>query len=544
MKLTFRARILTVVSLALVLGTAGAVVIARTHLMKSGEDAAVEKARALLISIDSARDIIGSVDRVSPMIKEIVSKYPHGNVPEKEKELLLRRVPILASIAVGEQAAEKSNYVFRVLSDQPRDKSHKMNETERDILLKFEKDRNSKEDVRRSEDDNFLIVSRPIVVRKEQGCLECHGSPQNSPWKNGKDVLGYQMENFQDGDIHAAFSVNLNLAPIAAAASATGNRIMILGGLIGFFSLLGGYLLMRKPMQILVDMSQELNQAGVDISKTSGRLAVVSGSLAVISTKSAESVHSTSGALEALSNAVIRNAADAKLAAEVSRSTHSSAQKGETEMQDLILAMTEIASSSRKIQDIVGVIDEISFQTNILALNAAVEAARAGEQGRGFAVVAEAVRNLAQRSTIAAKDIANLVGESVMSVERGVQVAGSSGAALNDIVDSVRRIVEINNEFAKASAEHASGINSINIAMTHLNESSHQGSKSAQQAEVYSRQMSQQAEGIKKMSIQLVTVVHGSADSMQTRNAHSLPPEEGQGGNSLPPNSGEHQRVA
>jgi methyl-accepting chemotaxis protein len=165
-------------------------------------------------------------------------------------------------------------------------------------------------------------------------------------------------------------------------------------------------------------------------------------------------------------------------------------------------AMSKIESSSRKISDIIGVIDEIAFQTNLLALNAAVEAARAGDAGRGFAVVASEVRSLAQRSSQAAKDIKGLIVESGGQVKDGVTLVNNAGASLAEIVDSVKRVTDIVSEIAAASKEQSVGVEEINVAVGKMDEMTQQNSALVEQNAAACRMLQQQAENMQqRMSI-------------------------------------------
>ena len=155
--------------------------------------------------------------------------------------------------------------------------------------------------------------------------------------------------------------------------------------------------------------------------------------------------------------------------------------------------MDEINASSKKIADIIGVIDGIAFQTNILALNAAVEAARAGEQGRGFAVVAGEVRNLAQRSAEAAKEIKSLIGASVESVDSGSKLVADAGKTMQEIVGSVQRVTDIIGEISAASSEQRDGIGQVNTAVTQLDQMTQQNAALVEQSAAAAESLKEQA---------------------------------------------------
>ncbi|MEN0058404.1 MAG: methyl-accepting chemotaxis protein, partial [Bdellovibrio sp.] len=203
--------------------------------------------------------------------------------------------------------------------------------------------------------------------------------------------------------------------------------------------------------------------------------------LSSASTQSAASLEETVASLEEVTSMVKRNADAAHSAATLSQDSRTAAAMGEREMEELLNSMHGIHDSSRKIEEIISVIDDIAFQTNLLALNAAVEAARAGEQGKGFAVVAEAVRGLAQRSAVAAKDISNLIGESVEMVSKGVHLSEKNGETLKKISESVKKVADLNKEISDASSEQLTGINQISQAMNQLDQTSQNNAASSEQ---------------------------------------------------------------
>ena len=207
----------------------------------------------------------------------------------------------------------------------------------------------------------------------------------------------------------------------------------------------------------------------------------------------ASNLEETAAAMEELTSTVHNNTANAEQANKLVAGTAESAKRGGDVVGQVVEKMASITASSNKISDIIGVIDGIAFQTNILALNAAVEAARAGEQGRGFAVVASEVRNLAQRSAAAAKEIKELITESVQQVADGGKLADSAGAAMQDIVKSVQNVAGLMQEIASASQEQSLGIDQVNQAVTQMDNTTQQNAALVEQAAAAAQSLSEQA---------------------------------------------------
>jgi len=208
----------------------------------------------------------------------------------------------------------------------------------------------------------------------------------------------------------------------------------------------------------------------------------------------AASLEETASSMEELASTVKQNADNARQATQMAITASDVAIKGGGVVQQVVSTMYAINESARKIVDIISVIDGIALQTNILALNAAVEAARAGEQGRGFAVVASEVRNLAQRSAAAAKEIKGLIGDSVEKVEDGSKLVGEAGKTMDEIVVSVKRVADIMSEIAAASAEQSSGIDQVNQAVTQMDEVTQQNAALVEQAAAAAESLEEQAE--------------------------------------------------
>src|SRR5438094_4462360 len=211
---------------------------------------------------------------------------------------------------------------------------------------------------------------------------------------------------------------------------------------------------------------QEIRGAASQVGAASEQLSAASRQVASGAQEQASSLEETAASLEELTGTVRQNADNARQASQLAIGAREKAEKGGQVVTAAVGAMQEITTASKKIADIVTVIDEIAFQTNLLALNAAVEAARAGEQGRGFAVVATEVRTLAQRSAAAAKEIKGLIQDSVDKVHDGSELVNRSGQMLGEIVTGVKQVTDIVSEIAVASEEQSRGIEQVNRAVT------------------------------------------------------------------------------
>ncbi len=240
-------------------------------------------------------------------------------------------------------------------------------------------------------------------------------------------------------------------------------------------------------------------EAAETISTASREIAMGNTDLSQRTEEQASSLEETAASLEELTTTVRQNAESAQQANKLSNSASDVAVKGGHVVTEVVSTMEGISDASRKIADIIGVIDEIAFQTNILALNAAVEAARAGEQGRGFAVVAAEVRNLAQRSANAAKEIKALISDSVSKVESGSKLVDSAGKTMDEIVMSVRRVTDIIAEISAASQEQSAGIEQVNTAVTQMDKITQQNAALVEQAAAAAKSMEEQTSSLAEM---------------------------------------------
>ena len=250
-----------------------------------------------------------------------------------------------------------------------------------------------------------------------------------------------------------------------------------------------------KSMQAaLGNLIHEIKASTDTISTASREIASGNSDLSQRTEEQASSLEETASSMEELTSTVKQNTENAKQANQLAISASDVAGKGGEVVSKVVVTMDSINESSRKIVEIISVIDGIAFQTNILALNAAVEAARAGEQGRGFAVVAGEVRNLAQRSAAAAKEIKTLIGDSVEKVEGGSKLVAQAGQTMEEIVTSIRRVTDIMSEITAASVEQSQGIEQVNTAITQMDEVTQQNAALVEEAAAAAESLEEQAQ--------------------------------------------------
>ncbi len=256
-------------------------------------------------------------------------------------------------------------------------------------------------------------------------------------------------------------------------------------------SLLYSLSTMQDSLKILVG---DIKGSTDSISTGAGEISSGNTDLSQRTEEQAASLEETAASMEQLTSTVKQNAENARQANQLARGASEVASKGGAVVGQVVGTMSSINESSRKIVDIISVIDGIAFQTNILALNAAVEAARAGEQGRGFAVVAAEVRNLAQRSAAAAKEIKTLIGDSVDKVEVGTKLVDDAGKTMEEIVTAVKRVTDIMSEISAASSEQSTGIDQINQAVTQMDEVTQQNAALVEEAAAAAESLEEEAQ--------------------------------------------------
>jgi len=292
---------------------------------------------------------------------------------------------------------------------------------------------------------------------------------------------------------------------IAAKDNDLSQRIPMAGKTGELEMLCGG---VNDLLDSLAEVMSEIKARSQEVSSAAAEISAATTDLSQRTEEQAASLEETSASMEQIAATVKKNAENATYANNLTRNTREVADRGGEVVAEAVSAMARIEESSRKIADIISVIDEIARQTNLLALNAAVEAARAGEAGRGFAVVASEVRSLAQRSSQAAKDIKELITNSSDQVQDGVQLVNRAGTSLKEILESIKEVASIVADIATASGEQAGGIEQINRALTQMDEVTQQNSAMVEQNAATARTLEQQASAMdERMSAYKLTSV-------------------------------------
>jgi methyl-accepting chemotaxis protein len=421
---------------------------------------------------------------------------------------LYKTVPIVAAWKSVQGAAEKNGFTFLTPSRPDVAARNSKNDNGAQFAAAFEAFAKGDQEYflhDRSHDE--LILARP--VRLQESCLGCHGDPANSPTHDGKDVLGFPMENLKLGDVKGAFVLRAGVGHDAVVMATM--KTMAFGGVAVLVVVLVAFYFFNQR-SIVRPLTSTIRQIEDASNQTAGAAAEISGGSHAVAdgaSEQAAALEETSASLEEMSSMTSRNAESAGQVNELARQTRDAADRGARDMKEMAASMDSIKASSDDIAKIIRTIDEIAFQTNILALNAAVEAARAGEAGMGFAVVADEVRALAQRSAQAAKETAAKIEGAITRTNQGVQISAKVGQALEDILGKARQVEGLVQQVAGASKEQNQGITQLNAAVAQMDRVTQSNAATAEQSASAAEELSGQASTMRAAVGELLRLVNG-----------------------------------
>jgi methyl-accepting chemotaxis protein len=530
MKLSFRAKVICFLCFASVLTTTAAVLTAKQQMHEDALQALINKSRAIITRLESARKFVAEQGLLEQTVNEILRENPEGDLSEEAKLKVLKAVPIFASLKIGMEDAAKDQYEFRVPAKEPRRKENAATPTELAFLEQFEKDPDLKELVHVDQEKNSVWVMRPIRISEAQGCLTCHGSPSKSPWKNGKDILGYPMENWKDGRMHGMFKISSSLEPAEAAAMASVTKMGFWSAGFAVFAILLVLYFLKSPMATLSRITQQLDRTAASSLESSQTLGATAQSVSSSTAEQAAAIQETMAAMTEMSSMVGKTIELAQRTQQVSNDLNETAKNGTQVMQGMVTSMDSIKSSNDELKKMVQIISDISsktsvindivFKTQLLSVNASIEAARAGQHGKGFAVVAEEVGNLAQISGKAAEEIRDMLSKSQGRVEEIVSLTNDRVSEGEKVVQrAMSTFVEISNGIGKiqgyaqsvneATTQQQEGITQISTAMSEMDKASQMNSHEASNVSDLSESLVQQSSVLEKLCTESQKLVFG-----------------------------------
>lgn len=529
MKLSLRVKVMGILVVTSVFATGTAIWVANKSILKNGVTNLTQKAEAILSRTEVSRGVLAEIKAYEHLMQAAIDEFPDGDVPKSRRNEILKTVPIYGAMEVGEKNASLDDYEFTIFASEPRNKENMATPEQLKILDEF---RSKTKDMHLeiNHEQGFVSVSKPVFLDEEQGCLICHGQANTSPFDNGKDVMGYDMEGWKDGDLHGAFQIKADLAPTVQAQKEASWEIIKFSGLVTALAITAAFFLINQIIRGFNRMTSLLRREAGAINNQSDQLSSSSQSLSSATIEQVSAIQETVASMSEMSSMIGKTGDRAKESQTLSESVTNQTAEGTQIMQQMGNSMDSIQEANTQLEKISGIIDDISektqvindivFQTRLLSFNASIEAARAGQHGQGFAVVAEEVGNLAQMSGEAAKEINNLLAGSKKEVndiveltrgrvEEGKGVAEQALTIFGDIAEKAGRLNSEVASVTEATQEQEVGVNQVGKAMDQMNQTTQINSQASNDLSECSEEIQETSSSLARIACDLQIMVTG-----------------------------------
>jgi hypothetical protein len=510
--LSVRVKLISI-SLAAVLVTASVcLLVQRSIIRDQGVELTRGAMRGVLLSAENVRQSVSAMREQGAFAAESGQSQITPNNYQGSR--LYLTVPVVSAWKAIEDVSAREGYQFHIAARNPRNPRNRPGEEDEAVLGALEQGGQAEyfavDQARRE-----IVYARPVRLTRD--CLACHGDPRTSLTKDGRDPVGFPMENWREGQIHGAFILRASLDRLSPVIQAGFEKTLMwvvpCAGAVG----VALFMLITALIGRLARCAGGLSASSEMIEKVARQIAASSQALASSASEQAATLEETSSSSQAVGAMARANGVDTAAAADLV--THSQKALGLTtsSLDGLVSTMETLHESSGKMSKIIGAIDRIAFQTNLLALNAAVEAARAGRAGLGFAVVAEEVRNLSRRCADAAKDTASLIVESIERTEDARWRVDDVVSAIADVSGRIAGVRTLVDKVNGGSREQAMGTEQIGAAILQLGQVGQSSAAQAEETAAVASELNAQSASLREIVGDLEALVQGDGGA-QRRN--------------------------